>query len=165
MVITEIVPGVDTGFSTKLNSNFKSVFKHYGSDQTAASTTSNLETSVGSVTITAGEVTNGILVIASGKSESKNTGDDSVIYYGTIKLRAGESATPTSNTLYKTITRDTGTTGTGYFQFTKHSHGWTLVFFISDLDWSNTNYVQITGTNTIDAQTAVTCESIEVLGL
>lgn len=145
-----ISSGVDTSLSTKLNKNFEECFKYLGSDQTAANSTSTSETELGEVTIPANTVTSGVLVIATGSATAAPF---------TFKLRAGTSATATSNTQYKSITR-TAQAGSPDSQT-----GWTIVYYINDLTWSSTNYVHITGTRTGGSATNGTCESIEVLYL
>lgn len=138
---------LDDGYFNGIEPEF---FKHLGSDQTEGIMNGTTETEIGEVTVTANEVTTGILVVATGKQ--RGGGD----YTQTIRLRAGTSATATSNTQYKSISR----------RATDNSdNGWAIVYFINDLTWSSTNFVHITGQHGNAASDRVTCESIEVIYL
>ena len=134
---------------------YNAVFKHLDSDQTGGSITgATNETEIGEVTIPANKVTNGVLVTATGSCAGGGSGGGNVL----AKLRAGTSTTGSGNALYKTATRifltDINTT-----------QGWAIVYYIDDLTWSSTNYVNIMGKCSKVLVETCTCDSIEVIFL
>ena len=129
------------------------LFGYSGTDQTEGSiASSTTETEIGEVQVAANSVNTGILVIATGKV----TG---LAGTGTIKLYGGTSTTGTSNTLFKTVTRLCGIVAVAPTE-----SGWTIVFYIDSLTWTNLNYINITGENSLNGgNDKCTCESIEIL--
>jgi len=149
----------------QLNENYfngiePAMFKHAGSDQTAATVTgTTAETEIGEVSIAANLVTTGILVIATGTSNLIASASDGT---ATIKLYGGTSATATSNTEFKSTVRTNATTAAG--SANTIDLDWTMVFYISTLTWTSTNYINITATLSSVSQSS-TCESIEIIYL
>ena len=141
--------------------NAAELFKLVAEDQTGGSIlNSTTETMIGETQLTAGQASEGILVIATGKV----THDLNVSNTSTIKLYTGENASFGSNTLRKTITRihsDLTDSSNDTFEV-----GWTLTAFISAETWANPIYVQVTGDNSVaHADMGVTCESLVVIGV
>lgn len=122
-------------------------------DQAGGGNGTTSETKMAEVTIAANSVNTGVLVIATGNSINSSAAPTS-----TIRLRAGtDQATPTNNTQYKSITRSNSDTNQG-------KTGWTIVYFINDLTFTSTNYVQITGFMSLN-NLSVNCESLVVLAI
>jgi len=124
-----------------------------GQDQTGGTAGGNTESKIGEVQVAADAVSDRIIVIATGHASLNNNNT------ATIRLRAGENAAFASNTLYKTIVRD-GSSASGFFDV-----GWTVTYMLDtgDLDFSNLNYIQLTGQN--DDTEDIVCESVVVLGV
>lgn len=146
--------GVNTSFSTELNENFNEVENIAKQDQTGGSVSNTTtETEVGEVLIPANTVKGGVMIVATGKGKSNFS---SATF--TIRLRTGTSATGTSNTVRKTITRD---------DIDNTSQGWTITYILSSEEtWTTDTYVHITSQCSTSSSTSTgTCESITVLGL
>ncbi len=131
------------------------LFQHINSDQTPGSiASSTTETEIGEIQVPANKIGTGVLVVATGNfatsTQSHNT---------TIKLYGGTSATGTSNTEFKSISR-VHASASGSIKT-----GWTIVYWIDSLTWSSLNYINITGKNSAsDGGTITTCESLVVFG-
>lgn len=136
---------------------FNGLPKYMNQDQTGGTMgggTPVAETLIGQVTITANKVTNGILVIATGKARNADDTNANTIY-----LNTGTNADGiTSATHQKTITREVYTTTDGEMI----DVGWAMVYYITGLTWSSTQYVSVTGA-TAEGGRYITCESIVVL--
>ena len=132
--------------------NAAELFKLLGEDQTGGSS-AGAEANIGEVQLTAGQASEGILIIASGKAIITGTFSTT----DTIKLYTGENAAFGSNTLRKTITRTSSSSAGDTHDI---EVGWSMSVFVSAETWANSIYVQITG-----AGDTVTCESLTVIGV
>lgn len=116
--------------------NASECFKFHQEDSTGGSSNLAAETSVSQLTIAAGAVTNGILVLVNCDGLVYGANKDCA-----IKIRVGEDAgTPTNNTLVATATWESATDC-----FVRRSSG-ALHRFYNGATWSNTNYVDVTVT-------------------
>ena len=126
------------------------------SDQTGGSiNNSTTETKIGEVILDAATAVNGVIIIATGWTETTSGfgGNDA-----DIKLYTGTNAAFASNDVRKTFTTDQSGNGKG---------GWTLIKVLtSEETWTGQVYIQITGKNKYadNAQT-VGCESVVVMGI
>ena len=132
-------------FNGILTASIKSILQDQTGGSIASSTT---PTELGEVEIPANIVDSGVLVIATGKVQSTAAAGNNGV---TFKLYGGTSATATSNTLFKTVSR---TVDDG-------SNSIIIVYWVTGLTWSSLNYINIVGENGINHVAAVTvCESI-----
>ena len=169
MVVDKNVPntfssGVNTNFSTELNTNYSglasSLLTHYDADQTSQTSSTGLTLDkIGEVTITANEVTNGILVLAGGEIYTSYNGGTIT----TVNLYVGNSATMTSNDVIKTIVRVVDSDASN-----NTGNGWTVANFVTAADFtgdfSSDVYVQI-GSISDNSSQFKKCDYIEVLYL
>jgi len=93
--------------------------------------------------IEAGRAPNGFIVMATGRAKDNGTSTNAF-----IRIRAGNSSTFSSNTLFKTINR--------MVTLAKDAtlvHGWAMNVFVSpeDIDLTQKVYVNITGQNSVNA--------------
>lgn len=144
-----------------LNSN---IFKGGMNAQTGSTITiTSAEIRMGIVTVTANLVTNGVYIHAIGRGVQFTGPAGMGTNTATIRLRCGTNSNGVSNTAQKTIARySSGATGTNIEQGLE----WDIIYFLTGLTWSSTNYVTITGQMSVaTANTLLSCESIEVLYL
>ena len=136
-----------------------------GQDQTGGNTYSTTETKIGEVVVDPNKAKKGILVIASGYYVTEG-GYETNTQTAYIRLRAGQNTNPIDNTEYKKLTRTSRTnTAHEHLRFSTHHHGWTIIYYISDLDFTATNYVQITAhLNDNTYCHRIYCESVVVIG-
>lgn len=140
--------------STDMNDTFNAaLLQHIGSDQTGGTVGPNAgtEEKIGEVTVPPNRVGTGVLVIATGKIHA-GVGENNA----QVKLYGGESTVGTTNTEFKFISNETPI---------QAEDQWSIVFWVTGLNWSNVNYITISGKNGInqnDAQTS--CCSVVVFG-
>ena len=121
------------------------------SDQTGGSYDGTAETKIGEVLVSANDVSNGVLIIATGLFDPSISTPNV-----DVRLRTGTSATATSNTLRKTINRVAGH---------PDQTAWTIVFALTtEEDWTTDTYIHITSQSSNITSNNI-CESIVVTSI
>jgi hypothetical protein len=157
--LTSFTSGVNTSFSSQLNTAFEYMPIVESQDQTGGSaggTGAVAETKIAEATVAANKVKQGVLIIASG-TMYLNYGSEQAS--GVITVRCGTSSTITSNASVRTLTR--GGRNSDW------DTSWAIAVYYDAATWSSLNYVQVGGSSTqgSGASCTITCDGLIVLEL
>ncbi len=138
------------GITTTINSNTLIKLKYVNSDLTGGTyENSTNETEIGTASITAGTITTGVIITATGFSKSDSGGERQ----NTVRLKTGTDGSETEKT---SMAFDT---------YRGTSNSWTLQWYESSLNWAAAQSVSITGQSSISANgTGSTCDTIMIIG-
>jgi hypothetical protein len=164
MAFKTFTSGVDTNFSTELNTNFKYLprFDLITQNVTSSNTTSSTQSLLATHTIDANTVTNGVIVFAQctlSAGQPDSTADATAYAY----LYIGSSSNFSTNTQADSVFTGSAGSGGSNLAYGNHGHRITMMQVVSSLDWTNNNYIQVSGKTGVAGSATATFDKLIVL--